>query len=522
MALPLLAVSLLAHLAAASVVPSHDVKALHQRNPASLERRADETFDLGWAVQDQSLFSANWTGGTGSIPIGLTPFETSLAASFSLVLECLDCRTYGNIVAEFNDDDGLNATLTFNNVGAYMDFGVFASNEGTFTIGLGRFFGNNNQKSSSLNANIGFGIDLVLQFSGEVQASGGFQMAIPDGEQVGIDINFSSDFNVSADINIFPQVDFGLLPIELSNAATNITAALVLKAEAGVGVELAGVEANANVGAHLALVQVSFGAVDTSDGTCEQALFIDAESNAGAFAQVGGRIPGHDFEVGPDVSTVFASAGTTTCLGTKSPAFSSTRADPPLTATDADDCPTALVTGTTDVTRTYAMTSCVVSAVNCPASLTQVVLVTHVEEARTVRCPVNATAVPTATTTTSDSDSSLSTSLPAKALAPSVTPVPFSTAGIVLSHVTAPTVTSLAPSLLASVVAPANATVPGVFETLSVPPPPPPPPAAAPSPPVGGVGDGRGAAKKDAAAGLRPAGLVAALMGVAMWAVLVL
>ena len=49
-------------------------------------------------------------------------------------------------MAEFNDDDGLNATLTFNNVGAYMDFGVFASNEGTFTIGLGRFFGKNNQK----------------------------------------------------------------------------------------------------------------------------------------------------------------------------------------------------------------------------------------------------------------------------------------------------------------------------------------------------------------------------------------
>lgn len=317
-----------------------------------------------------------------------------------------------------------------------------------------------------------------------------------------------------------PQVDFGLLPIELSNAATNITAALVLKAEAGIGVELAGVEANANVGAHLALVQVSFGAVDTSDGACEQALFIGAESNAGAFAQVGARIPGHDFEVGPDVSTVFASAGTTTCLGTKSPAFSSTRAAPPLTATDADACPTALVTGTTDVTRTYAMTSCVVSAVNCPASLTQVVLVTHVEEARTVRCPVNATAVPTVTTTTA-SDSSLSTSPPAKALAPSVTPVPFSTAGIVLSPVTAPTVTSLDPSLLASAVAPANATVPGVFETLSVPPPPPPPPAA-PSPPVGGVGDGRGAAKKDAAAGLRPAGSAAALVGVAMWAVLVL
>lgn len=86
----------------------------------------------------------NWTGGTGNIPLGLTPFETSLADSFSLVVECLDCRTFGDIVAEFNNDDGLKATLTFNNVGAYLDFGVFSSNEGTFTIGLGRFFGSGN------------------------------------------------------------------------------------------------------------------------------------------------------------------------------------------------------------------------------------------------------------------------------------------------------------------------------------------------------------------------------------------
>lgn len=48
----------------------------------------------------------------------------------------------------------------------------------------------------------------MLQFNGEVQASGGFQMAIPDGEQVGIDIDFdvdvdgfTPDIDVSASIN---------------------------------------------------------------------------------------------------------------------------------------------------------------------------------------------------------------------------------------------------------------------------------------------------------------------------------
>lgn len=48
----------------------------------------------------------------------------------------------------------------------------------------------------------------MVQFSGEVQASGGFQITIPDGEQIGIDIDvdiidaMSDNFGVSASINI--------------------------------------------------------------------------------------------------------------------------------------------------------------------------------------------------------------------------------------------------------------------------------------------------------------------------------
>lgn len=84
----------------------------------------------------------NWTGGTGYIPIGgPIPVEASGTESFSLSVECNDCRTFGNILADFNDNEGLNMSLTFNNVGVHMDFGVFAAQQGTFTIGLGRFFG---------------------------------------------------------------------------------------------------------------------------------------------------------------------------------------------------------------------------------------------------------------------------------------------------------------------------------------------------------------------------------------------
>jgi hypothetical protein len=85
---------------------------------------------------------SNWTGATGYVPIGgVVPIEASATESYSLSVQCNDCRTFGNILADFNDDAGLNMSLTFNNVGVHMDFGVFASRKGTFTIGLGRFFG---------------------------------------------------------------------------------------------------------------------------------------------------------------------------------------------------------------------------------------------------------------------------------------------------------------------------------------------------------------------------------------------
>lgn len=84
----------------------------------------------------------NWTGGTGYIPIGgPVPVESSATDSFSLSVECNDCRAFGSILTDFNDDAGLIMSLTFNDVGVLMDFGVFANQGGTFTIGLGRFFG---------------------------------------------------------------------------------------------------------------------------------------------------------------------------------------------------------------------------------------------------------------------------------------------------------------------------------------------------------------------------------------------
>lgn len=113
-------------------------------------------------------------------------------------MQCTDCKTYGNIVAvlddSFTDGDGIQYLLTFNNVGAYMDLSLFASGSGTYTIGLGTAFGpSTNVTGKVLSANFGISMDLILQVTGKVQANGGFQISIPDGEQVGFEADF--DFN---------------------------------------------------------------------------------------------------------------------------------------------------------------------------------------------------------------------------------------------------------------------------------------------------------------------------------------
>jgi len=264
-----------------------------------------------------------------------------------------------------------------------------------------------------------------------------------------------------------PEINFAVLPIQFNHASANITAAIVLRAEAGIGLQKTpltqNIDFSAIASATLTLAEVTFGTVltDGRDGACKQALFIDVDSSAAAEAVVGGELAGHEFEHGPDVSTVFLSAGTTTCLDQRR-----TDIRPPTTTTTPSSkpppalpgCPTsALVTATRNVTKTFSLTSCLVSAINCPASLTQVIVVTDIQPTTTISCPPSFNI--TAPTTT-------------------VAPVAFYTAGsITLPPLASPVVTSIAPALLANVTAPVNATVAGVAVTvpvLTTPPPPPP------------------------------------------------
>lgn len=130
-----------------------------------------------------------WEAQSPKVPIGPLPGAVgSVGGSFNLTMQCVDCRTYGNIVASLDDSDGLRALLTFNQVGAYMDLAMFASSQGTYTIGLGASLGTSNVTGKVFAAGFDFGMELILQVTGAVQANGGFQISIPDGETVGLDI----------------------------------------------------------------------------------------------------------------------------------------------------------------------------------------------------------------------------------------------------------------------------------------------------------------------------------------------
>ncbi len=175
------------------------------------------------------------------------------------------------------------------------------------------------------------------------------------------------------------------MPVALNSTAANVTVALVLKVDAAISTSLGPVAANVGAGAHLTLVQIRFGEVSSNNpAQCKIALFADIESNGGAFAEIGASA-GDDlsFDEKPAVSTVFATAGTTTCLTNTRPALPATTV-PPQTS-----CPLALVADTTTTTATYSLTSCLVKAIDCPTSLTQVVVVTNVQTLTATRCPAS-------------------------------------------------------------------------------------------------------------------------------------
>lgn len=146
----------------------------------------------------------------------------------------------------------------------------------------------------------------------------------------------------------------------------------------------------AAVGAHLTVVEAKLGSVvGGSESTCKNALFLDVDSNGGAFARAGGSIGTQSFQRGPSATTTFFAAGTTICLGNKKPTPRFIATTPEVRDGGAGAaCPTtARVTESTTVSSVYTLTTCAVPEINCPPRFEQTVVATHVETIKTIKCP---------------------------------------------------------------------------------------------------------------------------------------
>ncbi|KAI1414004.1 hypothetical protein F5Y13DRAFT_197933 [Hypoxylon sp. FL1857] len=372
------------------------------RKRSMIKRDANTTFDLGFEANDVTLFSGDWQ---------------ALGGTFSLSLACVECRTWGTLVAsadfpddledflgdlkDFNPLNDASVSIGFQGVGALVDLSVTTKGSGQFTIPL--FVSETPLGISGPGFQVGitFGVDLVLGITGEIETEGGFQVTIPD----------SSSFTIPLDPSVkniakFDGASASLLPLSVDAPAT-ITASLRLRVQGGI--DLPGsklIDAKALAGAYINIPEVilgeQFSNPPANGSNCILPASAEININAGLFVDIGADIG--DFSLAdfnPTLSTTLFSAAASTCFIT---AGQATSAAALITGTGTGvggavqttvPCPVDLVTSTATTTNTYAITSCAAPIANCPASLTQVIVVTEPATITTSSCPASLNAIAT-------------------------------------------------------------------------------------------------------------------------------
>ncbi|KAH8198926.1 hypothetical protein TruAng_006887 [Truncatella angustata] len=334
------------------------------------------------------LFALGYTG-------RLTYFDHSQwepldGQSVSLSLKCNDCRTWGQLTASatFPDDfaeivddfsdlnpfNDIDLAVQFNGVGALIDVGIGAALDGTVKVPL--FITETPLGIAIPGSQIGivFSVDLVLGLTGEVNVNGGFQITVPDTSSFTLSLDPTKDV-----VAQFNGASASLLPLT-ADVPANVTMALQLGVQAGVqltaGISLG---ATALAGAFINIPQITIGEQFSTNQTCLPA-FAEIDINAGVFVDVGANIGIIDLPgINPTAATTLFSASTSTCFGDSTPSS---------TATTAPACPVDLVTQTIMTMPTQSLVACAVSAINCPASLAQTVLVEGPQVITTSICPV--------------------------------------------------------------------------------------------------------------------------------------
>ncbi|KAI2783617.1 hypothetical protein F4815DRAFT_306178 [Daldinia loculata] len=424
------------------------------RTRSMIKRDADTTFSFDHDFSDVTLFSGAWTAAKGvDISLDLSCSECSTSGTIRASAEFPDdLGDFLHDIKDFNPLNDASLTIGFEGVGATIGIRLAVDGDGQFTIPLFKSETPLGISGPGFEVGVTFNADLIVSVTAEISTETGFEVTIPDGSSYKIPLDPSIPNTAN-----FDGAQTTLLPLTV-DAPAEITVALRLRVQAGV--DLPGnklFDAQAIVGAFLYIPEVTLteefsqqfdrnGSI-TEAGECLLPASADININAGVFVDIGADVannPVVDFN--PTLSTTVFTASTSTCfltatgtpeptpaLGTgkkpvgtgirtrtrassktKAPAKPTVTRKPLVTGTGLTSlappemtpptsvlaCPVPLVTEKHTTTGRYTITECAAQVMNCPASLTQIVVVDDTATLTTTHCPISATGAPYANATT--------------------------------------------------------------------------------------------------------------------------
>ncbi|KAI8965393.1 hypothetical protein F5Y11DRAFT_9099 [Daldinia sp. FL1419] len=418
------------------------------RSRSMIKRDGDTTFSFEHDFSGVTLFSGAWTATRGvDISLDLSCSECTTFGNVKASAEFPDdLGDFFHDIGDFNPLNDASLTIGFEGVGATIGLRLAVDGDGQFTIPLFKSETPLGISGPGFQIGVTFNVDLILGVTAEIAAETGFEVTIPDGASYKIPLDPSIPNTAN-----FDGIQTTLLPLTV-DAPAEITAALRLRVQAGV--DLPGsklFDAQALVGAFLYIPEVTLteefeqqfdrnGSI-TEPGECLLPASADININAGVFVDIGADVANNPIvDFNPTLSTTVFTASTSTCfltatatpepeptppivgtgkklLGTgvhtkssktkalakptitKRPLVtgtgSSSLAPPEMTPpASVLNCPVPLETEVHTTTGKYTITECAAQVMNCPASLTQIVVVDNTATLTTTHCPASASMAP--------------------------------------------------------------------------------------------------------------------------------
>ncbi|PBP23983.1 hypothetical protein BUE80_DR005180 [Diplocarpon rosae] len=399
------------------------------------------SFDISSSHVDDILFDVTQTGG-----IDLTNTDST-----GIKATCISCTTHGNVTFS-TDGVGKNATLieditslfenpdpdrlvveafdlnikvAFENVGGRFELGVESGGESTYSFPL---FSIATPFGAALSEDLSFGmvlfVDLVFSLSAEVDWSGGFEFAFPEGAFIMVDPLKGTIVDHG-----FTGGKTNALPVIVTTAsqATTFKASLRVRVQAGTTVILFGTGFDFELGIFVDLIE--YVATISSTPECPQLITQGLDVAIGAYAHAVGEINYMALGVAPAViTTILEVPLPNRCLGstfpTSVPAYV-TNPSVPVVATSfvapissipsAGPAPLqtptfspaggypagsavtpapALITSTLYSMDLITLTTCSNTVLRCPPDATAEYIITKTKKFYTTICPPGAS-VPT-------------------------------------------------------------------------------------------------------------------------------